>query len=241
MATTSAAWNSPCPHGIRCRSTSCPAALCASFQESLRLRFVSSLQPLFGLGLSVVSFFGRYRFPTMPRTLSGVGLLVGIGMIIHPLWPLKPLAAIAATLAVLSTVAALILQVSLEKSEDKSALDSPNDYPEADGAPNIKGHNNIMRGNLSIGAEPKIHGDGNDFSYNTTIKGYVPDSLNGPTDPKERFIAEMLAAYFAENPEIDRGSVRIPPDAFMNAELARRGNRWRVKTVGGTIDIIDGP
>lgn len=193
---------------------------------------------LLGLGASFVFGFARYRWPIVPKWLASGGFAIGIGLL---LWAAMPFVRTGPAILGIAALVALAVAVEWQGSFRPAAIPSsaPPSPSVAPSEPNVRTETHVDR-RATTKPEASL--------ATKVIKHAPPDDLPPApdlTDGRVVRLRQLTQLYMLSHDGITprmMAGLEYPPADFLNAELEKLGERWRVRDAdAGKVQIYDLP
>lgn len=190
-----------------------------------------------GLSVSFIFGFARYRFPTVPKWLASSGLAIGLGLL---LWAIMPLVRTGPALLSIAALVAIAIAVEWQMLQSPLGTKPPPELSKAPFEPLITNESHVAASAATAPAASlsmKV--------IRTPAPLPVPNVT--PTSDKSARRRELLnkitQLYIASNDGISSemmAGLEFPPAEYLNAELEKLGESWRIKATGpGKVEIYD--
>jgi hypothetical protein len=182
---------------------------------------------IFGLGVSVIFGFARWRFPSVGKPFASSGMALGLGLL---LWSAMPSISLGPAVLAIAGLMAVAGAVEWQSNLNKKR------------APSIEAAIPSAPQPAPAQASPPAKPEGHDAEVG------VPGDVAAPAVPREMpvdrdaILAKITHLYILSHDGISprmAAGLELPPSDFVNAELAKMGLDWRVgKTEGAKVELV---
>jgi hypothetical protein len=191
---------------------------------------------LYGLGVSFVSSFVRWRFPALPKWLASGGIAFGIGLIIVALIPnTRPLAAIIGVAGLVAFAVAFELQLAWQPQKPGAPASTP-------GKPALPTEPQVQ---TEYKMPSKVAETRPEASLSMRVTRAVPDDSSAVRPPdrtevegtrRAALLRKITSKYMLDHDGISSAmmaGLELAPANYLNDGLEKLGEKWRVRSVDG--------
>jgi hypothetical protein len=195
---------------------------------------------LFGLGVSFISMFGRWVFPTIPKPIAWAGLAAGVSLIVLSNFPqIRVGPAILGITGLVAIIAAVAWQRTAPIVPAPAMPLTHSAKPKVAAALPV----NATVTKITVGrSHPLLGGKsareilGGNRQDSDILRGRFGKDDQAEQSRRTTVLGKITALYIANHDGISSRmmvGLELPPAEFLNAELEKQGETWRVRSVQG--------
>jgi len=191
---------------------------------------------LYGLGVSIVFSFARWRFPALPKWLASAGIAFGVGLIIVAIIPnTRPLAATIGVAGLVALAVAFELQLAWQPPKPVAPALTP-----AKSAPPTE-----PQVQTEYKMPPKVAEARSLASLSMKVTRVVRNDANAEPGPgrkesegtrRAELLRKITSKYMLDHDGISSAmmaGLELAPANYLNDSLKKLGEKWRVHSVEG--------